>query len=248
MTWKNALVRPLLKKPGLDHTILKNFRPISNLQFVSKLTEKAVAKQITEHMSTHGLFPSLQSAYRKYHSTETALLKVKNDLLLNMNNGHVTILVLLDLSAAFDTVDHDLLLQKLQSVIGIQGTALSWFQSYLGERSQQISINLTLSRKFHLQCGIPQGSCLGPLLFTIYSSKLFEILKHHLPTAHAYADDSQLYLSFSPAISTNQADAILAIETCIRDIRQWMLEDKLMLNDDKTEVLLIGTPKQLAKT
>ena len=87
MTWNNALVRPLLKKPGLDHTILKNF-PISNLQFASKLTEKAVAKQITEHMSTHGLFPSLQSAYRKYHSTETALLKVKNDLLLNMNNGH----------------------------------------------------------------------------------------------------------------------------------------------------------------
>ena len=110
--------------PGLDHTILKNFRPISNLQFVSKLTEKAVAKQITEHMSTHGLFPSLQSAYRKYHSTETALLKLKNDLLPNMNNGHVTILVLLDRSAAFDTVDHDLLLQKLQSVIGIQGTAL----------------------------------------------------------------------------------------------------------------------------
>ena len=95
MTWKNALVRPLLKKPGLDHTILKNVRPISNLQFVSKLTQKAVAKQITEHVSTHGLFPSIQSAYRKYHSTKTALLKVKNDLLLNMNNGHVTILVLL---------------------------------------------------------------------------------------------------------------------------------------------------------
>ena len=204
MTWKNALVRPLLKKPGLDHTILKNFRPISNLQFVSKLTEKAVAKQITEHMSTHGLFPSLQSAYRIYHSTETALLKVKNDLLLNMNNGHVTILVLLDLSAAFDTVDHDLLLQKLQSVIGIQGTALSWFQSYLGERSQQISINGTLSRKFHLQCGIPQGSCLGPLLFTIYSSKLFEILKHHLPTAHAWMILSFTYLSALPSAPTKQ--------------------------------------------
>ena len=164
----------------MDHTILKNFRPLSNFQFVSKLTEKAVAKQITEHMSTHGLFLSLQSAYRKYHSTQTALLKVKNNLLLNKNNGHVTILVLLDLSAAFNTVDHDLLLQKLQSVIDIQGTALSWFQSYLGKRSQQISINGTLSRKFYLQCGIPQGSCLSPLLFTIYLSKLFEILRHDL--------------------------------------------------------------------
>ena len=125
-TWKNTLVCPFLKKPGLDHEILKNFCPISNLQFVSKLTEKAVAKQI-EHTSINGLFPSLQSAYCKYHSTETALLKEKNDLLLNMNNGLVTILVLLDLSTAFDTVDHNLLLQKLQLVIGIQGTALSWF-------------------------------------------------------------------------------------------------------------------------
>ena len=104
--WKNALVRPLLKKSGLDQTVFKNFRPISNLQFVSKLTEREVAKQISDYMNTNNLFPSLQSAYRKYHSTETALLKVKNDLLINMNNGHVTLLVLLDLSAAFDTVDH----------------------------------------------------------------------------------------------------------------------------------------------
>ena len=93
-TLKNVLVCPLLKKPGLDHKILKNFYPMSNLQFVSKLTEKAVGKQITEHMNINGLLPSSQSAYRKYYSTETALLKVKNDLLLNMNNGHVTVLVL----------------------------------------------------------------------------------------------------------------------------------------------------------
>lgn len=130
---------------------------------MSKLTEKAAAKQITDHMSINGLFPSLQSAYRKYHSTETALLKVKNNLLLNMNNGHVTILVLLDLSVAFDTVDHGLLLQKVQTMIGIQGAAISWFQSYLGERSKQISINGTFSRKFYQQWGIPQGSCLGLL-------------------------------------------------------------------------------------
>ena len=165
----------------------------------------------------------------------------KSDFLLNMNNGRVTILVLLDLSATFDTVDHDLLLQKLQSVIGMQGTALSWFQSYLGKRTQQISINGTLSGKFYLRCGIPQGSHLGPLLLTIYSSKLFEILKFHLLTAHAYADDTQLYLSFSTAVSTNQKDAISTVENCVPDIRQWMLEDKSMLNDDKTKVLLIGT-------
>ena len=89
-----------------------------------------------------------------------------------------------------------------------------------------------------IQCGIPQGSCLGLLLFTIYSSKLFEILNFQLPTAHA--DDSQLHLSFSPVVGTNQADALSAIEPCVRDIRQWMLEDKLMLYDDNIDVLFSG--------
>lgn len=164
-----------------------------------------------------------------------------------MNNGHVTLLVLLDLSSAFDTVDHQVLLQRLQTMLGVQETALLWFQSYLEGRTQQISINGTLSRKCQLTCGVPQGSCLGPLLFTIYSSKLFEILKYHLPTAHAYADDTQLYLSFSPEISSNQTDAISAVENCIQDIRRWMIEDKLKLNDDKSEFMVIGTQHQLSK-
>ena len=178
--WKSALVRPLLKKDGLD-LIFKNFRPVSNLQYISKLVETAVARQLQNHMSRNSLFPVLQSAYRQHHSTETALLKVKNDILLNMNKQHVTLLVLLDLSAAFDTVDHCTLLQRLQSSFGVQGKVLSWFSSYLLGRSQQISINGTLSQSFDLECGVPQGSCLGPLLFTIYASKLFEIIEHHLP-------------------------------------------------------------------
>lgn len=111
-SWKEALVCPLLKKPGLD-IIFKNFRPVSNLTFLSKLTEKAFFHQIHEHMVDMGLYPIAQSAYRENHSTETALLKVKNDILLNMNKQHVTLLVLLDLSAAFDTVHHDILLTAL---------------------------------------------------------------------------------------------------------------------------------------
>ena len=93
-----------------------NFRQISNLQFTSKLTEKAVAIQLQTHMLTSGLFPEMQSAYRQHHSTETELLKVRNDILMNMDMGHVTLLVLLDLSAAFDTVDHDILIHRLQSM------------------------------------------------------------------------------------------------------------------------------------
>ena len=112
------MVHPLLKKLGLD-LLFKNFRPISNLQFVSKLTERVVANQIQCDMIKNNLFPQLQSAYCSHHSTETALLKVKNDLLMNMNKGHVSLLVLLDLSAAFDTVDHKILLKILQIKLGV---------------------------------------------------------------------------------------------------------------------------------
>ena len=244
--WKNALVHPLLKKPGLE-LVNKNFRPISNLQFTSKLTEKAVAIQLQTHMLTSGLFPEMQSAYREHHSTKTALLKVKNDILMNMNMGHVTLLVRLDLSAAFDTVDHDILIHRLQSLLGVRGSALQWFRSYLRGRSQQVTINGALSKKSGLECGVPQGSCLGPLLFTIYASKLFSLIKSHLPSAHSYADDTQLYLSFRPLESTCEAEALDAMEKCIADVRSWIINDKLMLNDDKTEFLVIGTSKQLSK-
>ena len=133
-------------------------------------------------MLVNGMFPELQSAYRQHHSTETALLKVKNDLLMAMDKSQVTLLVLLDLSSAFDTVVHEILLERLRSTIGLRGKVLSWFESYLKGRSQQVSINGTLSKPFYLKCGVPQGSCLGLLLFTIYVSKLFRILKHHLPS------------------------------------------------------------------
>ena len=166
-----------------------------------------------------------------------------------MNCQHVTLLVLLDLRVAFDTVDHNILLARLESSIGINGTALNWFTSYLNNRSQRVSLNGFTADSFKLPYGVPRGSCLGPLLFTImiYSSKLFEVIKYHLPEAHAYADDTQLYLSFSPDTATNQTDAVIAMERCISDIRTWMLTDKLKLNDDKTEFMLIGTKQQHSK-
>ena len=167
--WKCASVHPLLKKLGLE-PIFQNFRPVSNLQYISKLTEKAVFIQTHGQMVTHNIYPELQSSYREHHSTETALLKVMNDVLLKMNSQHVTLLILLDLSAAFDTVDHSILFDRLTKIVGLQGKVHDWFRLYLSGRSQRVVIDGSMSKEFSLDCGVPQGSCLGPLLFVIYTS------------------------------------------------------------------------------
>ena len=125
-----------------------------------------------------------------------------------MNKQHVTLLVLLDLSAAFDTVDHNVLLSRLHSKFGISGTALEWFRSYLNGRSQRVMVQGNLSQSLNLDFGVPQGSCLRPLLFTIYASKFFDVIKVHLPTVHCYANDTQLYVSFSPNITQDEKSSI----------------------------------------
>ena len=214
---------------------------------MSKLVERAVFDQIHAHLSEHDLYPLLQSAYRRGHSTETALRKIYNDILMAMNRQEVVLLVLLDLSAAFDTVEHSVLLSRLSTSFGIRGTALEWFVSYPSGRSQRVSLSGKCSESLQLNQGVPQGSCLGLLVFTLYASKLFEVVKRHLPSVHAYADDTQLYLAFKPGCASNTDDAIAAMERCVNEIRAWMLCDKLKINDGKTEFVIIGTRRQLSK-
>ena len=164
-----------------------------------------------------------------------------------MDRKRVSLLILLDLSAAFDTVNHCVLLDRLRTSFGIRGPALQWFASYLSNRTQRVSFDQTLSEEVSLACGVPQGSCLGPLLFTIYASKLFDVIKGFLPKVHAYADDMQLYLSFKADSASSQSDAVECMERCIKAIRSWMITDKLCLNDTKTEFMIIGTRQQLSK-
>ena len=137
---KTALIRPLLKTNGLDSDILKNYLPVSNLTFISKVIEKLLSGRFNEHLINNSLFDPLQSAYRDKHYTETALIKVQNDILSALNAGSSAILLMLDLSAAFDTIDHDILLSRLCIVYGITGNALDWFTSYLTGRIQRVVI------------------------------------------------------------------------------------------------------------
>ena len=227
--------------------VLSNLRPVSNLQFISKLTERAVYNQTQEDLVRSELYPTLQSAYREGHSTAMALLKVHNDIFLNMDHQRVTILVLLDLSSAFDTVDHEVLLRRLEVTFGIADTAPQWFRSYLAGRSQRVLLNGSFSEDFSIPHGVPQASCLGPLFFKIYASKLFEVVTIHLSDVHAYADDNQLYISFKPSSSASELKAVTALQDCILDIKAWMTANKLKLNDDKTELIVIGTRARLHK-
>uniref|UniRef100_A0A8D3AUE7 Reverse transcriptase domain-containing protein n=1 Tax=Scophthalmus maximus TaxID=52904 RepID=A0A8D3AUE7_SCOMX len=240
--FKVAVVKPLLKKPTLDPDILANYRPISNLPFISKILEKTVANQLCDYLHRNSLLEDFQSGFRKHHSTETALLKVTNDLLMASDSGYVSILVLLDLSAAFDTIDHKILLQRLEH-IGIKGTALEWFKSYLSDRFQFVNVNNKSSMHTKVRHGVPQGSVLGPILFTLYILPLGNIIRKRRINFHCYADDTQLYLSIKPD-ETNQVDKLL---DCLKDIKAWMTYNFLLLNSEKTEVIILG-PKHLRET
>jgi retron-type reverse transcriptase len=192
---RHALVTPLLKKSNLDIDQLANYRPVSNLTFMSKVVERLVARQLTDYLQSNALMPSLQSAYRKHHSTETALLRVTSDIMLAADQGQVTLLALLDLSAAFDTVDHDLLLQRLSTTFGINGAAHGWITSFLTNRTQQVVHGGGKSAHVQLTSGVPQGSVLSPLLFVLHTAELSASIKKHGLTPHCYADDIQIYLS-----------------------------------------------------
>ncbi len=238
--FKVAVIKPLLKKPNLDPDVLANYRPISNLPFLSKVLEKAVAKQLCDFLHSNSLFEDFQSGFRAHHSTETALVKITNDLLTASDKGLVSVLVLLDLSAAFDTIDHQILLQRLEHFIGIKGTALSWFKSYLSDRFQFVHVNDESSMHTKVSHGVPQGSVLGPILFTLYMLPLGNIIRKHSINFHCYADDTQLYLSIKP----DETHQLAKLQMCLQDVKTWMTCNFLMLNSDKTEVIVLG-PKHL---
>ena len=233
-SYKVARVTPLIKKVGKDPEDFNNYRPISNLKFLSKVVERAAMSQLQDYMHENELYGKVQSAYRKNYSTESALLRVHNDILRALDRRKDVLLVLLDLSAAFDTVDHHILLRRLRDRYGIRGDVLHWFESYLHDRKQCVAIRDSLSNEHHLQCAVPQGSVSGPFDFTIYAAPLEEVISDLDVNAMAYADDTQVYLSFE---SNERATEIKKIEECVREVKNWTSANRLLLNDTKTEVV-----------
>uniref|UniRef100_A0A803SSM3 Reverse transcriptase domain-containing protein n=1 Tax=Anolis carolinensis TaxID=28377 RepID=A0A803SSM3_ANOCA len=201
-------------------------------QFLGKVLERVVASQLQGFLDDTDFLDQSQSGFRPGFSTEMALVALVDDLRRELDRGSVTLLVLLDISAAFDTIDHGILLGRL-SGMGLGGTVL---QSFLDGRSQMVKLGDTCSDPWPLSCGVPQGSILYPMLFNIYKKPLGEVIRGFGVRCHLYADDTQLYYSFPP--KSKEAPRIL--DQCLAAVFAWMRVNKLRLNPDKTEVLQVS--------
>ncbi len=237
-SFKSALVKPLIKKPNLDPTNLANFRPISNLNNISKILERLFLTRIHPHVLSSPNYNPYQSAYRRNHSTETALLCTLDHIFHSADTGKSTLLVSLDLSAAFDTIDHNILINRLQKTFGVSGSALNWIISYLSNRTQFVKLDNFSSSSLVCGSGVPQGSVLGPLLFTLYVSPIASLLFQLGVNQHQYADDTQLHIEISSSTSTSD---IAHLEIALSSLSYWFSLNWLALNPEKSDAILLGT-------
>jgi len=211
-------------------------------QYVPQISN--LKSRLIDHLTSSKLLNPHQSAYCKHHSTETALLYIHDHLINAVWSQKVSCLCLLDLSAAFDTINHNISITRLSSWFGVHGSVLSWFKSYLSSRSFRVKYDNNLSSFRTSSCGVPQGSVLGPLLFVMYTTPLSTLISSLSRDHHLYADDTQLFFSFHPL---NFDSSISHLHGTFQHISSWMTANLLTLNSSKTEFLLIGLKNQLAK-
>ena len=260
-TWKIAVIRPIIKKLGLD-LLLSNYRPVSNLSFWSRLVENAVLQQFNKHCDQNNLIPDYQSVYRVNYSCETALVKIVNNILWSMENKNIVNLMAIDLSAAFDTMDWCNLLDCLQYWFGITGSALKWFEQYLRPRYCKVNVGKAYPKNHELECSVPQGSCAGPVLYTVYASTFQEVIEnpslsvlthgqtgnHRNPVKtdlHRFVDDHTLKNSFQAKSRVAEQTSIKLLENTAIDVKSWMDKNQLCMNDGKTEFIMFGSRQML---
>ena len=234
--WKVARLLPLFKKG--PRNLAENYRPISILPTISKLMERIMYDQLYEYLNENSLLSDHQFGFRKFHSTASALLDCTNSWYMNMDRKMFNLVVFLDLKKAFDTVNHDILVRKLE-LYGITGNALSMIKSFLTNRKQKCQLGDVITSESSVTCGIPQGSILGPLLFLfLYINDLPDCLRQVSP--RLFADDTNLTVA-----GETIEEVELAMNNDLLRIKEWLLANKLSLNVAKTEFLLIGSHHKL---
>jgi hypothetical protein len=233
--WKLARVSPAYKGKGSTNEE-SNFRPLSVIGHLSKLVEKCVHNQLMDYLMKHKFLSIDQHAYIKHHSTISSLHRIVDDILENVNEKEKTMLCFLDIKKCFDTIDHTILLYKLEQY-GITGTELEWFRSYLHNRSQVVILNNTISKKKFMNIGVPQGTILGPILFLLYVNDLSNVVRN--ASINIYADDVAIYSSHSDLnILQNSMQNIL------NDVFDWYKDNKLILSIDKCSTMIIDNKRQ----
>ncbi len=236
--WKSARVIPLLKKGKAEN--LDNYRPASILPAASKILERAVHTQLYNFLTREQLLNPYQCSFRKGHSTELAVLSFTDSIHHNMDQGLLTGVVFVDLSKAFDTIDHELLLQKLSLLYEIEGIELAWFRDYLSERSQVVAFHSTLSEAAVLLSGVLQGSILGPLLFILFINDLPSTINKC--NILLYADGAVIFVAHK---DIKEIEETLNDE--LNEVNTWTLHNFLFINKSKTEFVLFGTAARLSK-
>jgi hypothetical protein len=242
---KKALITPIIKNEVKNPDDFQNYRPVSNLEFLSKLLERVMYVQLVKHIERHGLHGRFQSAYKPYHSCETAMAQVVDDIQQFLTIKMNVCLVMLDLSSAFDTVDHGILFDRLERNFFIREGALKLIKSYLCSRTFSVVIDGHTGTQHDLNYGVPQGSILGPLFYLLYTREIETVVQQHGFKVHLYADDCSLYFPYK---ENENVEAEAKLSLCVNSIKAWMRKSFLKLNGEKTTIMLFQPNGKIVET
>ena len=234
--WKSARITPIYKADSKVDPA--NYRPISVLSVIGKLFEKAIFNQVYAYLNENNLLSKYQSGFRPMHSTLTALIDITDNWYLNIDGGLTNAILFIDLKKAFDTIDHEILLSKLE-LYGFKGASLNLFRDYLSDRTQVTVINNVKSETSRIRCGVPQGSILGPLLFLLYINDLPNC--NLLADVRMYADDTNLTFA-----SSDPEELFSSLTHDLNNLKQWLDSNRLSLNVLKTKCLFTGTRHKIS--